>query len=195
MRPEGWVPEHHDAETAGEPVSRRVGNPSREASMSKSAPAMRAAVACTCIFALFAPPAGAAHAERCPGSLDVPNGEQALNTAADALICLVNAERTDRGLRPLQRDSDLAQAARRHSADMVEHSYFAHESPSGDSVGDRVRAAGYGDPDDGWLVGENLGWGNGEKATPNWIVDAWLNSPPHRRIMLRDEYKEFGVGV
>ena len=49
-----------------------------------------------------------------------------------ALVCLVNAERTSRGLRAA-RDGDLAQAARRHSADMVRRSYFAHESPSGDA--------------------------------------------------------------
>jgi uncharacterized protein YkwD len=163
--------------------------------MSTSASALRAAIACTFVLALCAPPARAAQADRCPGSLDVPTGEQALNTAADALICLVNAERTDRGLRPLQRDGDLGQAAHRHSADMVQRTYFAHESPSGDSIGDRVRDAGYGKPGDGWLVGETLGWGSGRKATPNWILDAWLDSPPHRKIMLRDEYQEFGIAV
>ena len=62
-------------------------------------------------------------------------------------------------------------------------------------MGDRVREAGYGRPGDGWLVGENLGWGTGDKATPAWIVDAWLASPGHRKIMLRNDYREFGIGI
>jgi uncharacterized protein YkwD len=157
--------------------------------------ALSAAITSCFAFGLLAVPAGAAQADRCPGSLDAPIDQQGLARAADALVCLVNAERTDRGLKPLKADVDLAQAARRHTNDMVQRSYFAHTSPLGDSVGDRVRAAGYGDPRDGWLVGENLAWGTGQRATPNWVVDAWLNSDGHRRIMLRAEYREFGVGV
>jgi uncharacterized protein YkwD len=157
--------------------------------------ALCAAIAHGIVFGLLAVPAGAAPVDRCPGSLDVPGGQQAVDRAADALVCLVNAERTSRGLRPLKPDVDLSQAARRHVSDMVERSYFAHISPFGDSVGDRARAAGYGDPGDRWLVGENLAWGTGRRATPGWVVDAWLDSDRHRRIMLRPEYKEFGIGA
>jgi uncharacterized protein YkwD len=163
--------------------------------MSRSTTALRAAIACCFTLGSLTAPAGAAQADRCPGSLDVPSGPHGLDRAADALVCLVNAERTSRGLRPLKPDADLAQAARRHASDMVQRAYFAHVSPSGDSVGDRARAAGYGDPGDGWLVGENLAWGTGRRATPGWVVDAWLNSDRHRRIMLRPEYEEFGIAA
>ena len=87
-------------------------------------------------------------------------------TPRDAIVCLVNAERTSRGLRPLRRDGDLAQAARKHSADMARRNYFSHVTPGGDDLGDRLRDAGYGDPGDGWRAGENLGWGTGNRATP-----------------------------
>ena len=78
---------------------------------------------------------------------------------------------------------------------MVANHYFEHTSPDGDSVGDRIREAGYGKPGDGWKVGENLGWGTGERATPNSLVDEWLNSAAHKKNMLTGAYRELGVGV
>jgi uncharacterized protein YkwD len=160
-----------------------------------SSTALRAGIAFCCALGLLATPAAAAQADRCPGALDVPVDQAGLDRASTALVCLVNAERTSRGLKPLRPDAALARAARRHTSDMVQRTYFAHTSPSGDGVGDRARAAGYGNPRDGWLVGENLAWGTAERATPNWVVDAWLDSDGHRRIMLRPEYREFGVGA
>src|SRR4051812_48290230 len=109
-----------------------------------------AAAIASCISMLVAHPASAAQADRCPGSLDVPTSSAEAGAAADAVVCLVNAERTSRGLKPLGRDGDLAQAARRHAADMVRRNYFSHTSPSGTSFSDRIRAAGYGSPGDGW---------------------------------------------
>src|SRR4051812_27914789 len=105
---------------------------------SATRPLLRAAFAALAAFVLATGPAEAAQADRCPGALDVPSSPQELSAAADALACLVNAERTSRGLKPLQRDGDLAQAARRHAADMVRRAYFAHVSPSGADLGDRV---------------------------------------------------------
>ncbi len=58
-----------------------------------------------------------------------------------------------------------------------------------------MRAAGYGEPGAGWRAGENLGWGTGPRATPRALVDAWLESSGHRRILLGSEYRELGIGV
>ncbi len=154
-----------------------------------------AAVSSFIVLGLLAPSAGAAQAERCPGSLDVPTSQDGLSTAASATVCLVNAERTSRGLKPLRRDGDLAQAARRHSSDMARRNYFSHVTPGGNDLGDRLRDAGYGDPGDGWRAGENLGWGTGNRATPASLVDEWLASPAHKRNMLEDSFRELGVGV
>jgi uncharacterized protein YkwD len=158
-------------------------------------PLISAAVASFCLLGLLAPSAGAAQADRCPGSLDVPTSQEGLSDAAQAVVCLVNAERTSRGLRALRRDGDLAQAARRHSADMSRRNYFSHVTPGGDDLGDRLREAGYGDPGDGWSAGENLGWGTGSRATPASLVDEWLASDAHRRNMLKQSFREIGVGV
>ena len=150
------------------------------------------AVAALITFAAFTPSADAAV---CPGADKIPTSDADLGQAATATSCLVNAERGERGLPALRRDSDLAEAARGHSADMVRRDYFAHTSPSGETFKDRVREAGYGEPGAGWRAGENLGWGTGPRATPRALVDAWLESSGHRRILLGGEYRELGIGV
>ncbi|MBE2320685.1 CAP domain-containing protein [Solirubrobacter sp. CPCC 204708] len=158
-------------------------------------PLIAAAVSLTAAFSLHAGPAHAARgADRCPAATTVPT-QATLDEAADAVVCLVNAKRSARGLEELERDADLAQAARAHSRDMARHNYFDHTARDGDSVGDRVRKAGYGRPGDGWNVGENLGWGTGDRATPLSLVNAWLASSGHRENMLKGTFRELGVGV
>jgi uncharacterized protein YkwD len=161
-----------------------------------SRPPLTAAVLTLLAFALLNTDA---HASRgvyqCNGSLAIPQSAGELATASSAVICLVNAERTARGINAVRRDSDLAQAATAYSLDMAQRQFFAHVSPDGDSLGDRLKAAGYGKPGDGWRAGEDIGWGTGDRATPNALVDAWMNSDHHRRILLSGTYKEIGVGV
>jgi uncharacterized protein YkwD len=135
----------------------------------------------------------AADAADCPGALDVPTRASA-GAAAGAVACLVNQERARRGLRRLAPDADLGLVARRQARDMVRRTYFSHVTPGGADLGDRVRASGYGDGS-GWRVGEALGWGTGTRATPNALVDEWLASPPHRRILLDPGFRDLGVGV
>jgi len=154
-----------------------------------------AALPLIAVCTLAARPAEASQADKCPGSLDIPSSAAGTDQAADAIVCLVNAERTSRGLKPLHRDGDLAQAAAGHASDMVRRDYFGHVSPGGKDLGDRIRAAGYFNSGDVWKVGEALGWGTGSRATPNTLVDEWLASPTHRQVLLDPGYREIGVGV
>jgi len=108
-----------------------------------------------------------------------------------AVRCEINAIRVQSGLRPMGTTRPLRVAAVRHSRDMVRRHYFAHVSPSGQTVSDRARRAGYG----GERLGENIGWGSGSLATPSAIVHAWMNSPPHRRIILTPDFRDAGVGI
>jgi uncharacterized protein YkwD len=163
--------------------------------MLTSALTLRSALRAAVLSMLLATPAHALEPQRCQGSLDVPTDEPSLAAAEDAMTCLVNAERADHGLRPLRRDARLITAARKHSADMARREYFAHVTPAGRKPSDRVRDEGYLVTGDGWKVGENLGWGTGRKATPAWVVERWLDSPPHRRILLSPDYAELGVGA
>src|SRR4051812_10388766 len=160
MRPGCRVPQHHALRRQGEPVSRAMfislwgtglestrgtrGRRAGRGSMYTSATPVRLLAAAISLLAVFilARPAQAAQADRCPGALDVPDSPAAAAQAADAVGCLVNAERTSRGLQPLQRDGDLAQAGRKHASDMVRRNYFSHVSPGGTDPGDRAVDAG-----------------------------------------------------
>jgi uncharacterized protein YkwD len=136
----------------------------------------------------------AAGAATCASASALP-GDASRSQLARAVVCVSNLERRAHGLRALRVNRQLASAARRHSLDMVRRGYFAHTGPSGDTFVQRIRAAGYLRSARTWLVGENLGWGWGAGASPSGIVDAWMHSPEHRKILLRPSYGEVGVGV
>ena len=111
-----------------------------------------------------------------------------------ALRCLVNATRAEHGLRALRSDARL-NAADGLSADMVARGFFAHVTPDGRSVTDRVRQTGYLGGSQDWALGEDIGWGTGALSTPASIFRAFMNSPPHRRVILDRDFREIGVGV
>jgi uncharacterized protein YkwD len=106
-----------------------------------------------------------------------------------AMLCLVNRTRIAAGLRPFRRERHLARAASRHAADMARRHYFAHVSPSGQSPMSRARSAGWHGG-----VGEVIAWGCGTLSSPLATLNAWLNSPPHRAILLGNA-RRAGVGV
>jgi uncharacterized protein YkwD len=76
---------------------------------------------------------------------------------------------------------------------MVSRRYFAHESPGGTSVGTRVRKAGYLRGTRYWTVGEVLAWLVRPRPTPRAVVDAWMESPPHRAVLLHPPFREIGI--
>jgi uncharacterized protein YkwD len=78
---------------------------------------------------------------------------------------------------------------------MVRHHYFAHVSPSGSTVTERVKKAGYLHGARRHTIGENIAWGSGSAAAPAAIVQAWMNSPPHRAIILTAAFRDVGVGI
>ena len=82
-----------------------------------------------------------------------------------------------------------------HSADMVRHRYFSHDSLSGAGPADRARRTGYIHGGCSWTVGEVLAWGTARSSTAAAIVRAWLRSPGHRDIILSSRYADAGVGT
>lgn len=112
-----------------------------------------------------------------------------------ATLCLVNQERTSRGLPRLRLNQKLSTAADRHSGDMVVKNYFSHDSLSGASFVDRIRRAGYLRNARSWSAGENLAWGSGDRGTPEAIMRAWMNSAGHRANILTGRFREIGIGV
>ncbi|MGH3075139.1 MAG: CAP domain-containing protein [Gaiellales bacterium] len=105
----------------------------------------------------------------------------------------INKVRANHGLHPIVISTRLHLAARRHSHDMLWRGYFAHTSPTGSTLTQRVMGSGfitYGQ----WWAGETLAWGSGSYGDPSGVVQAWLKSPEHRAIMLSSRYHLAGIG-
>ena len=114
--------------------------------------------------------------------------------AGEATVCLLNRERTKRGLPPLRENGLLSAASLEHSEDMVRRDYFEHTAPDGRDVQTRLRAIGYSRGVSA-STGENIAYGYGAKSTPAAIVRIWMNSPPHRADILRPAFREIGIGI
>ncbi|MEM9215251.1 MAG: CAP domain-containing protein [Cyanobacteria bacterium P01_F01_bin.150] len=104
------------------------------------------------------------------------------------VLDLVNEQRTNRGLKPLQMGEKLDQAADDYSQEMIDQDRFSHTGADGSSPGDRLEKAGYTD----WNAwAENIAAG---QQTPKQVVDAWMNSPGHRANILNGRLTHMGLG-
>ena len=112
-----------------------------------------------------------------------------------SIACLINQERASRGLRSVAPNGDLRQAALSHSNEMISDGYFEHTSPAGVTFMDRIESTGYIRKARSWVIGENLVWGTGPRSTPQALVTAWMNSPPHRENLLRPNFREIGIAA
>jgi uncharacterized protein YkwD len=72
---------------------------------------------------------------------------------------------------------------------MSNKDYFSHTSLDGKSPFDRIRAAGYSYR----AAGENIAAGTALK-TPAAVVQAWLDSPGHCKVLMNPKYRDLGVG-
>jgi uncharacterized protein YkwD len=157
----------------------------------------RAAVLLASALVALAAPAGAhasAQTAACPGADLVPSAGN-LADVGRATLCLLNDERAAAGLRPLTIAPSLTGASAAYSARMVAQNFFAHVSPDGGTLVDRLTAARYIAANGDWTVGENLAWGQGDLATARNIMVAWMNSPDHRHNILTGEFTEVGIGI
>lgn len=113
-----------------------------------------------------------------------------------SILCLVNRERATRGLERLRPARELRVSAQRHTYDMRRRGYFGHVTPAGGVLYERVRRTGYLARASGaWNIGETLAWGAGSRGTPAGLVDALLDSPSHRQVILASGYREVGIGL
>jgi len=103
------------------------------------------------------------------------------------MLELVNQERTQRGLKPLQADPELTEVARAHSRDMFARGYFAHITPEGKTPFDRMDQAHV----EYHSAGENLALAHSLSIAHNGL----MNSPGHRANILNPEYGRLGIGI
>jgi uncharacterized protein YkwD len=106
---------------------------------------------------------------------------------------LVNQIRMEHGLGRLSPDGDLEYAADIHVYDCAQNDIMDHEGSDGSFVGDRVGQTAYGTRAVYALeIGENVSWGYASAAT---AVEGWMNSPPHRANILKEDWLDTGISV
>jgi len=147
---------------------------------------------------MSAPAPAAATKGSCLGataSVSAHVSKKVLTRAGDAIRCLLARERRMRGLPPLRPARTLRHASERHARDMVRRHYFAHRSLGGRRVQDRAARNGYLQRVRQWELGEALGWGIAEEASPQRLVRRLLLSSGHRALLLDRVFRDVGVGV
>lgn len=112
-----------------------------------------------------------------------------------AVVREMNRVRAARGLGQLRAVPSLRSAARSHSQAMLQHGFFSHDSADGTAFSERIRRyysnSGYAR----WSVGEALMASHGRFVDAEAVVTAWLESPPHRAIVLAPTWRDAGIGV
>jgi Ca2+-binding RTX toxin-like protein len=99
---------------------------------------------------------------------------------------------------PLAMDMDLLQAARGHSAWMLDHDVFSHTGAGGSDPGSRMADAGYHFTGN-WIWGENISWfgTTGTLDLTSMIVNQYerlFDSPEHRENILLGAFRQIGIG-
>lgn len=160
-----------------------------------------------------------------PAAATPPSGSRApvdLKAVSLAVHTRINRIRAEHGLKTLTYNQELATIALGHSRDMARRNYFSHNSPEGQTPSDRADRHGYecrvpvgGNRYQG--IGENIfqvtayknirrtmrggqqvseehTWFTPEEMAEK-IVTGWMNSPPHRAIMLNKHFSKDGLGL
>lgn len=104
------------------------------------------------------------------------------------LVNILNQERTRAGLKSLQENNQLDQAAMLKAEDMISKDYFAHQSPDGISPWFWFSKVGY----EYTYAGENLAVGF---INSKEIFDAWINSKEHRENLFSANYTQVGTAI
>ncbi|MGM0846203.1 MAG: CAP domain-containing protein [Bacillota bacterium] len=114
---------------------------------------------------------------------EAQNGDEFVQQVID----LTNGERKKNGLPALKPHSELSNVARIKSEDMVEHNYFAHTSPTYGSPFEMMENFGV----DYSTAAENIAAG---QDSPQEVVQAWMDSPGHRKNIMNNQVTHIGVG-
>ena len=123
-----------------------------------------------------------------PGQvLTIPQLDSTVSTYEAEVIRLVNNIRKQNGLSELTANWELSRVARYKSQDMKDKNYFSHTSPTYGTPFQMIKAFGLSYR----TAGENIAKGY---ATPQAVVNGWMNSSGHRANILNASYKQIGVG-
>ena len=141
--------------------------------------------------------------QKAGGQAQVPDGQvraQTTDKASSAptltahesyLLKSVNEQRAAAGLQPLQLDATVTALARDRSADMAERNYFSHYTPEGKTFLPMLSERNFSYK----FAGEILARNNYPDAEAAGVaMDSYLNSAPHKAIMLDPRFTLVGIG-
>lgn len=112
---------------------------------------------------------------------------QAASSYAEAMLHLVNEERTAIGLAPLSWNKELAEVAQAKAQDMADNNYFSHTSPTYGSPFEMMRSFGISYR----YAAENIA----KNSSVEKAHTALMNSDGHRKNILNANYTEIGIGI
>lgn len=110
-----------------------------------------------------------------------------LRSIEQKVIDLTNEFRQSHGLPALTSNWQLSRVARIKAEDMRDKNYTVHISPIYGPPLDMIQAFGITFQ----TVAENIAGG---QTTPEEVVSAWMNHPPHRDNMLNSKLRLIGIG-
>jgi uncharacterized protein YkwD len=150
-------------------------------------------------LALAAPPIGGLGAERAEadGCKGADRGPRKISRpqARRAIVCVINNKRQAHGVGNVTAVKPLQKAGGRHARTMMASNCFDHQCGGEAPLASRVHSTSYLPCDCAWGLGENLAWGKKSRGSPERIVDAWMNSPPHRSTLLSPSFDHIGIGL
>ena len=121
-------------------------------------------------------------------SSNKPSSRLSKDKARNAVVCLINKERSGQNVKSHKK---LEKAAQGHTAYMRMHNCFSHQCSGESGLVARVKRTGYSSTPS---VGEVI-LSYPDLATPRHVVRAWMNSRLHKEQILGRKYDDIGVGV
>ena len=124
---------------------------------------------------------------------ETPTGNSKTDFALELEVFeLINRQRLENGLEPLEWSDQIAEMARIHSANMANFKFFSHTDLDGALVNDRADLLGIKK----WrAIGENIAYNRGYENPAESAVERWMQSPSHRENLLNNRWKESGIGI
>jgi uncharacterized protein YkwD len=101
---------------------------------------------------------------------------------------LINQYRRDKGLKPLQLNAQLTEAAKAHSRDLAQWDRISHYGSDGSNPWDRVKRSGY----HARLAAENVGTGQVDFQE---VLRGWKESPGHDKNLLLPDATHMGIAL
>lgn len=105
-----------------------------------------------------------------------------------SVLASINAVRAKAGCGPLKVNAKLMAAAKLQARNMAEKDFFGHRGKDGRGFASRVSGQGYKYR----FAAENIAAG---QPTPQRAVQAWLDSPGHRRNIMDCKFRETGIAM